>query len=68
MAASSEVSFVALVDAAGGGYIDTALRWSEQPLPWCGRCRAGYCNTGGPPLALKKDTMVKKRSEVNQVR
>ena len=25
-------------------------RWSKWPLPWCGRCRAGGCNTGGPPL------------------
>ena len=21
-----------------------------NPRPWCGRCRAGYSNTGGPPL------------------
>ena len=30
-----------------------------NPRPWHGRCRAGYSNTGGPPLP-KKGRLVKK--------
>ena len=25
-----------------------------NPRPWRGRCRAGYSNTGGPPLPRKR--------------
>ena len=28
--------------------------------PWCGRCRAGYSNTGGPPLPRKRAPWTKK--------
>ena len=31
-----------------------------NPRPWCGRCRAGYSNTGGPPLPRKRALSSKK--------
>ena len=31
-----------------------------NPCPWCGRCRAGYSNTGGPPLPRKRAPFQKK--------
>ena len=31
-----------------------------NPRPWCGRCRAGYSNTGGPPLPRKRAPLQKK--------
>ena len=33
-----------------------------NPRPWRGRCRAGYSNNGGPPLASKRP--VKKEHQV----
>ena len=32
-----------------------------NPRPWRGRCRAGYSNTGGPPLPRKRAPLQKKR-------
>ena len=34
---------------------------AEKTLPWCGKCRAGYCNTSGPPLAQKRAPMRKQK-------
>ena len=31
-----------------------------NPRPWRGRCRAGYSNTGGPPLPRKMAPLQKK--------
>ena len=31
-----------------------------NPRPWRGRCRAGYSNTGGPPLPQKRAPYTKK--------
>ena len=31
-----------------------------KPRPWRGRCRAGYSNTGGPPLPRKRAPLQKK--------
>ena len=31
-----------------------------NPRPWRGRCRAGYFNTGGPPLPRKRAPLQKK--------
>ena len=31
-----------------------------NPRPWRGRCRAGYSNTGGPPLPRKRAPLQKK--------
>ena len=31
-----------------------------KPRPWRGRCRAGYSNTGGPPLPRKRAPSSKK--------
>ena len=31
-----------------------------NPRPWRGRCRAGYSNTGGPPLPQKRAPLTKK--------
>ena len=30
-----------------------------NPRPWRGRCRAGSCNTGGPPLPQKRAPLQK---------
>ena len=30
-----------------------------NPRPWRGRCRAGYSNTGGPPLPRKRAALQK---------
>ena len=35
-----------------------------NPHPWCGRCRAGFSNTGGPPLPRKRAPLQKK--ELNE--
>ena len=32
-----------------------------NPRPWRGRCRAGYSNTGGPPLPRKRAPLQKKK-------
>ena len=32
-----------------------------NPRPWRGRCRAGYSNTGGPPLPRKRAPLTKKK-------
>ena len=32
-----------------------------NPRPWRGSCRAGYSNTGGPPLPRKRAPFTKKR-------
>ena len=34
-----------------------------NPHPWRGRCRAGYSNTGGPPLPRKRAPLQKKTLE-----
>ena len=34
-----------------------------NPRPWRGRCRAGYSNTGGPPLPRKRAPLQKKREK-----
>ena len=31
-----------------------------NPRPWRGRCRAGFSNTGGPPLPRKRAPLQKK--------
>ena len=31
----------------------------SNPRPWRGRCRAGYSNTGGPPLPRKRAPLQK---------
>ena len=31
-----------------------------NPRPWRGICRAGYSNTGGPPLPRKRVPLTKK--------
>ena len=33
----------------------------RNPRPWRGRCRAGYSNTGGPPLPRKRAPLQKGR-------
>ena len=37
-----------------------------NPRPWRGRCRAGYSNTGGPPLPRKRAPLQKKRANNKQ--
>ena len=32
-----------------------------NPRPWRGRCRAGYSNTGGPPLPQKRAPLQKRQ-------
>ena len=32
-----------------------------NPRPWRGRCRAGYSNTGGPPLPRQREPLRAKR-------
>ena len=34
-----------------------------NPRPWRGRCRAGYSNTGGPPLPRKRAPLQKKKKK-----
>ena len=34
-----------------------------NPRPWRGRCRAGFSNTGGPPLPQKRAPLQKKKKE-----
>ena len=36
-----------------------------NPRPWRGRCRAGYSNTGGPPLPRKRAPL-QKNQEYNE--
>ena len=38
-----------------------------NPRPWRGRCRAGYSNTGGPPLPRKRAPLQKKGSHLDQI-
>ena len=35
-----------------------------NPRPWRGRCRAGYSNTGGPPLPRKRAPLQKKSADL----
>ena len=35
-----------------------------NPRPWRGRCRAGYYNTGGPPLPRKRAPLQKKKKKI----
>ena len=37
-----------------------------NPRPWCGRCRAGYYNTGGPPLPRKRAPLQKRCRELEK--
>ena len=38
----------------------------KKTRPWRGRCRAGYSNTGGPPLPRKRAPLHKKVVDLNQ--
>ena len=39
-----------------------------NPCPWRGRCRAGFSNTGGPPLPRKRAPFTKKDFEAQYYR
>ena len=36
-----------------------------NPRPWRGRCRAGFSNTGGPPLPRKRAPLQQKKTKKN---
>ena len=57
MIASREVQKCSFQHQNKSGLITGGL---TNPRPWRGRCRAGYANTGGPPLPRKRAPLQKK--------